>query len=273
MSETETEQEEEIREEEEVAEAARLAAWQIFEVIRRDGEEELERPTSSLVWSGIAAGILISFSVLGEAFFLARLPDAEWSTLIASLGYSAGFLIVILGRMQLFTENTITTILPLSHRPKTLLMPVARLWGIVFAANMVGTTIAAAFIAYSGAIVPPYFEAVIDISQKVADLSAGEALIRGIPAGILIAGIVWMLPSSTGAGSFLVILAFTYLIALGEFTHVIAGSVEVIALVFTGDISLGHAVFQSIVPTFVGNVIGGTPVFALLARCQVMDEL
>lgn len=270
---TETESEQEEREEEEVEEASRLAAWQIFEVIRRDGEEELERPTSSLIWSGIAAGILISFSVLGEAFLLARLPDAEWSTLIASFGYSAGFLIVILGRMQLFTENTITPIMPLSENPKKFCVPVLRLWSIVFLANMVGTTIAAAFIAYTNVLIPEYFDAVLDISKHVAELSAGQSLLRGIPAGILIAAIVWMLPSSGGASSFFVILFFTYLIALGEFTHVIAGSVEMIVLVFNGNIGLGAAVFGSIVPTLIGNVIGGTAVFALLARYQVHEEV
>lgn len=267
------ESEQKEREEAEVVEALRLAAWQIFEVIRRDGEEELVRPTSSLIWSGIAAGILISFSVLGEAFLVARLPDTDWATLIASLGYSAGFLIVIMGRMQLFTENTITTVLPLSRKPKALFLPVVRLWGIVFGANMIGTTIAAAFIVFSGAFIPLYFDAIIEISTKVAELSAWEALIRGIPAGILIAAIVWMLPSASGAGSFLIILFFTYLIALGEFTHVIAGSVEVIALVFNSNIGLGAAVFGSIVPTLIGNVIGGTVVFALLARYQVLEEV
>ncbi len=273
MGEIEKEHEQEEREAEEVAEAHRLAAWQIFEVVRRDGEDELDRPTFSLVWSGIAAGVLISFSVLGEAFFLARLPDTEWSTLIASFGYSAGFLIVILGRMQLFTENTITTILPLSDNPRECWLPVTRLWLIVFGANMAGAAIAAAFIALSGVLIAPYFNAVLDISIHVAELSFLETLIRGIPAGILIAAIAWMLPSCSGSASFFVILAFTYLIALGEFTHVVAGSVEVFVLFFNGNLSLFGAVAEFILPAFIGNVIGGTAIFALLARCQVMDEL
>lgn len=270
---TSHEVDQDVQEETELAEAARLSAWQIYEVIRRDGVEELERPRTSLIWSGIAAGILISFSVLGEAFFKARLPDAGWSTLIASFGYSAGFLLVILGRMQLFTENTITTILPLSQNPKKYATPVIRLWSIVFAANMVGAAIAAAFITFSNVLIPDYFDAVRAISLHVAELSFGATLLRGIPGGILIAALVWMLPSSTGAGSFLIILTVTYLIALGEFTHVIAGSVEVFVIAFNGDISAGGAILGFVVPAFIGNVIGGTAVFALLARCQVFSEV
>ncbi len=45
------------------------------------------------------------------------LPDAKWRPLVDSLGYSLGFLFVILGRQQLFTENTLTAILPLARRP------------------------------------------------------------------------------------------------------------------------------------------------------------
>ncbi len=65
-----------MREELAVRKATRLSSKLIYEVIRRDGEEELERPTRSLIWSGIAAGILISFSVLGEAIFRTFLPNA-----------------------------------------------------------------------------------------------------------------------------------------------------------------------------------------------------
>lgn len=269
----ETLDKDEIVDETEVVEAARLSAWQVFEVIRRDGVEEIERPNSSLFWSGMTAGLLISFSVLGEAFFLARLPETEWSTLIASFGYSAGFLLVILGRMQLFTENTITTVIPLSENPSKYWRPVIRLWSIVFGANMVGAVIAAAFITFSGVLIPEYFDAVIAISLHVSDLSAGETIIRGIPAGILIAAIVWMLPSLSGGGSFLAILLFTYLIALGEFTHVVAGAVEVAILVFNGNIGPGNAILGFIAPALLGNIIGGTAVFTLLAHRQVLKEI
>ena len=96
--------------------ASRLSARLIYEVIRRDGEEELERPTVSLIYSGIAAGILISLSVITQAVLKHHLPEADWAILIEALGYSVGFMVVIFGRMQLFTENTITTVLPVVTR-------------------------------------------------------------------------------------------------------------------------------------------------------------
>lgn len=102
-------------------ESARAAASKsskvVYEVIRLEGLEALSRPALSLIFSGIAAGILISFSMLGEATLRSYLPEAPSSYLIGNAGYSLGFLLVILCRMQLFTENTITTVLPFMVSP------------------------------------------------------------------------------------------------------------------------------------------------------------
>ena len=140
-------------ERESVEAAAKLSSKLIYEVIRRDGEEELARTKRSLFWSGTAAGILISFSVLGEAILRTYLPDAPWSFLVENLGYSLGFLLVIICRMQLFTENTITTVLPLMVQPTAHnLGCVARLWSIVLGANVLGAFVIATFYAYTPAI-------------------------------------------------------------------------------------------------------------------------
>jgi formate-nitrite transporter family protein len=84
----------------------------VHEAIRHDGEEELSRPTSALAWSGLAAGMSMGFSFVSQALFRAYLPDQPWRPLLVSLGYPLGFLIVIIGRQQLFTENTLTAIIP-----------------------------------------------------------------------------------------------------------------------------------------------------------------
>lgn len=256
-----------------VQHASRLSPRLIYEVIRRDGQEELDRPLNSLIWSGLAAGVLISFSVLGEAYLRTYLPDADWRPLVENFGYSFGFLLVILGRMQLFTENTITTVMPLSiQRFHEGFRRILALWSTVLAANIVGALAAAVFIAYSGAIGEGALRAIEDISLHVAGYSAWETFLRGIPAGILIAAIVWMLPSA-GGNAFWIILVFTYLIALGDFTHVIAGAVEVLYLLVTGLLSIEQTLLGFLVPVFFGNVIGGTAVFTLLAWGQVMREV
>lgn len=260
-------------EEQLMQEATKLAPRLIYEVIRRDGEEELERPTRSLIWSGVAAGIMISFSVLGEAIFRTYLPDTPSSYLIENLGYSLGFLLVILGRMQLFTENTITTVLPLMSDPRPIMFGrVCRLWGIVLAANVVGAFAIAALYVYTYAIPSELMPAMMSLSEHAVGMPAGESFVRAIPAGILVAAIVWMLPQVEHA-AFFVILVFTWLIAAGDFTHVVAGSVEMALLALTGKLGFFDAVFGFFLPVLFGNIVGGTAVFTLLAWGQVRHEM
>ncbi|MGB3406616.1 MAG: formate/nitrite transporter family protein [Jannaschia sp.] len=256
-----------------VAQAAKLAPKLIYEVIRRDGEEELSRPRRSLFWSGAAAGVLISFSVVGEAVFRTYLPDAEWAFLLENLGYSLGFILVILGRMQLFTENTITTVLPLMLDPRPRMFGrVARLWAIVLGANLVGAFAIATLYAYSSAIPDALTPALVSLSEHAVHMPAGQSFFRAIPAGILVAAIVWMMPQAEGS-EFWIILTFAWLIAAGDFTHIVAGSVEMAYLAVQGQLGLFEGMFGFFLPVLAGNVVGGTAVFTLMAWGQVRDEV
>lgn len=256
-----------------VEDAEKLASKHIFEIIRRDGQDELARPNGSLFWSGVAAGLLISLSVLGEAIFRTYLPDAPWRYLLENLGYSLGFLVVILGRMQLFTENTITTVLPVMHHPVWAIFSRAcALWAIVLGANVIGAFVAALAFAYGSFIPTELVPAITELSQHATGFAPLEAFQRAIPAGLIIAAIVWMLPDSEGS-EFFVILVFTWLIAAGDFTHVVAGSVEMAFLMVQGDLGLTPALFGFFLPVLAGNILGGTVIFAVLAFGQVRREL
>lgn len=263
----------EDQEDEAVEQAVGLSPRLVFETIRRNGEEELARPMKALLFSGIMAGLLISFSVLGESILRAYLPDAPWRFIVENAGYSLGFLLVILGRMQLFTENTITTVVPVTLRPsRDAFVRTIRLWGTVLGANVVGAFLIATFFAYGGILSEEVFAAMTDLSHHATGMPPLEGLTRGIPAGILIAALVWMLPSSQGS-EVAVIIIFTWLIALGDFTHIVAGSVEMAFLVILGDLGFAQAVFGFFLPVLVGNVLGGTVVFTMLTWAQVQPEV
>src|SRR5688500_14314153 len=119
-----------------------LDARTTHEVIRLEGERELERSNGALAWSALAAGLAMGFSLVAQGVLHHALPDAPWRPLVASLGYSVGFLIVILGSQQLFTENTLRVVVPLmAHRDGKTLRNVARLWVVVLLANLAGALI------------------------------------------------------------------------------------------------------------------------------------
>jgi len=257
---------------EEVEQRVRLRAPVVFEIILQEGQAELKRPVNSLWWSGLAAGLCISFSLLGEALLSHFLPQAEWQDFVSSLGYSFGFLIVVIGRQQLFTENTITAVLPIFDN-WTLdgAVRLARLWSVVFFANLVGACLFALMLSWGAFISADFLAAAISVSQHALDPSWDMILVRGIGAGFLVAAMVWMLPSAEGS-EVLVVILITYLIALADFSHVIAGSTETFLLVFEGLVPVFDGLFGFILPALIGNIIGGTALFALLSYAQVKEE-
>ncbi|TPW30243.1 formate/nitrite transporter family protein [Pararhizobium mangrovi] len=260
------------KDEEDVQKNRSLSPVSVYAVVHEEGREELDRPLLSLWWSGVAAGIGISASVLAEGTLHAVLGDGAAAVAVADLGYTIGFVLVILGRLQLFTENTITAILPLLSRPSArMVWCTARLWGIVLVANLVGTFCSAALSTWVGVVPPEHIAGMLAISRDFAALEPYQAFARGIPAGFFVAAIVWMLPSARAASIFVIIM-FTYLIAIGGFTHVIAGSTELFLLALSGDATIGHSA-ALIGATLVGNIAGGTGLFALLAYGQVVNEL
>jgi formate/nitrite transporter FocA (FNT family) len=260
-------------EERQVRERQAPAAVVLHEIIRRQGDDELERPAVSLLWSGFAAGIAIFASILGEALIESKLPDAPWRPLVAAFGYTLGFLIVVLGRLQLFTENTLSAVIPtVTQLSFGAVWRLLRLWGLVFAANMAGTLLVAAMVHFGLIGLPEQGGAMLELARTALDHPPGEVVRAGIPAGFLIAGVAWCLPIARGQ-SFWVVLVFTYFIALGGFAHVVAGSGEAWLMMLAGERSVAGAVGGYILPALAGNLIGGSVMFALLAHAQVRGEL
>lgn len=261
------------REVEEVEERSSPATPVIYEVVRRLGEEEMARPYFSLWWSGVAAGLSISFSLLSQAILQTHLPDAPWTPLVADLGYVVGFVMVVLSRQQLFTENTITVVLPVMAEPTLRnLRSLGQMWGVVLAANLAGTLFAAGICIFTPALTPELRDGMLALSGHILDHGWIEMVFKGIGAGFLIAAMVWLLPGAENA-QFQVVVLMTYLIAVGGFAHIIAGSVEAFLLILHGDAGVWPVFADFFVPVLIGNVIGGTALFALIAYAQVVKEI
>ncbi|WDH50329.1 formate/nitrite transporter family protein [Pseudomonas chlororaphis] len=244
----------------------------LHEIIRTQGDKELERSVAALWWSALAAGLTMGLSLMGMGLLDSRLPDGEGFKVIASFGYCAGFLAVILARQQLFTENTLTAVLPIMSKP-TLgnFARLCRLWGVVLVGNLCGTLLVAYVM-----LRLPIFDArtdlaFLDIGRKVMENDAGQMFAKGIVSGWMIATMVWMIPSMESAKMWIIIL-ITYLMALGDFTHIVVGSVEVSYLVFAGELPWRDFWWVFAGPTLAGNIIGGSFIFALISHAQVRSE-
>lgn len=265
-------QPEQSHDDEPISDVAPISAPALFEAIRRSGVEELQRPSSALILSAFIAGIALGFSVLGKALFHRYLPEAEWTPLVENLGYSFGFLIVILGQMQLFTENTITPVCPFLAEPsRKVFNRVMRLWGIVLVFNLLGAMVFGFVLWQLESIQPETYAAAVAISEHALEPSPLHILLLGIGAGWLIAALVWTMPNADSSKAFLIILV-TWLISLAGFSHVVAGTCEATLLVLAGHVGIGEAFWGFTLPALAGNVIGGTVIFTVLMWGQIREE-
>ncbi|AVQ92630.1 formate/nitrite transporter family protein [Citrobacter freundii] len=248
-------------------------AMAIHEHIRQDGEKEMERDAMALLWSAIAAGLSMGASLLAKGIFHVQLEGVPGGFLLENLGYTFGFIIVIMARQQLFTENTVTAVLPVMQNPTlgnfSLLM---RLWSVVLLGNIIGTGVAAWAFEHMPIFDEETRDAFVKIGMDVMKNTPVEMFSNAIISGWLIATMVWMFPAA-GAAKIVVIILMTWLIALGDTTHIVVGSVEILYLVFNGTLHWSDFFWPFALPTLAGNICGGTFIFALMSHAQIRNDM
>ncbi len=240
----------------------------------REAIEALDRPPRTLMISGLAAGLEIGFSLLLMATVWTlchgKLPEPVTGMLVASM-YSFGFILVILGRSELFTEQTSLAVMPvISNRASPL--SALRLWAIVYAANLVGGGAFAAMLAWVGpslGIFEP--EALETIARRMTDHAGGVILLSGILAGWLMGLLSWLVAAGRDTISQIVIVwMVTTAIGLCGLHHAVLGSTEVMAGVFASPslsaVDFAHFLFW----TTLGNAIGG-PFFVAVLKSGHAD--
>ncbi|NIY45961.1 formate/nitrite transporter family protein [Cedecea colo] len=248
-------------------------AMAIHEHIRQDGEKELERDAMALLWSAIAAGLSMGASLLAKGVFHVHLDGVPGSFLLENLGYTFGFVIVIMARQQLFTENTVTAVLPVMQKPTgSNFLLLIRLWGMVLLGNLIGTGIAAWAFEYMPIFDEQTRDAFVKIGMEVMKNTPGEMFANAIISGWIIATMVWMFPAA-GAAKIVVIIMMTWLVGLGDLTHIVVGSVEVLYLVFNGTLHWSDFFWPFALPTLAGNICGGTFIFALISHAQIRNDM
>ena len=256
-------------EEQKVQDRVAINAHVVYESIRREGEEELARPNAALAWSALAAGLSMGISFIAEALLKAHLPNQPWAPLLSSFGYSVGFLVIVLGRQQLFTENTLTVILPLmQRRNRQTLIRVLQLWAVVLSANLLGTCLFAACVGKITLFDPGVVRALNEIGAAHMGSPFGIVFVRAIFAGWLIALMVWLLPGADSARVSIIII-LTSLVGLGRFNHIVAGSTTVFYMVIIHSATWGEYFAGFFLPTLLGNIVGGVTLVAALGHAQV----
>src|SRR3954468_24246196 len=219
-------------------ETRRFTADEILQGTIENARNELSRSVTKLGFSGVAGGITMGLTALGVSAMHAFLGEGGWRDLVGYLAYPLGFIAVIIGRAQLFTENTLyPVVLVLDERKH--LVRMLRLWGTVFVANVIGATIFAVLVAKSSALNPDILSAMVTMGSNAASGDAAHFFWSGVIGGWLIALVAWTVTASHWTiGQLAVIYLLTFLVGIGHFAHCITSSCEILTAVTFGSVSL-----------------------------------
>ena len=233
-----------------------------------EGLIELHRPISGLFLSGLAAGLDIGFGPFLMAVVL-TLPQGGLAPplleLLVASAYSVGFLFVILGQSDLFTEQTTLATLPVLHGRATY-RQLGKVWVVVYTSNLLGVAMFAALAVVLGIQTEIVSPAVLgEIANGLVKYRWWVTLLGGVLAGWLMGLLSWLVSAARDTVSLiLVVWIVTGAIAYAHLPHSIAGTMEVLLGVFSGHVSPG-AFAAFLLWSTVGNIVGGT-VFVTILR-------
>jgi formate/nitrite transporter FocA (FNT family) len=248
---------------------SRPSAHEIYQQVEKNAKEELKRSTVSLAISGFTGGIFMGLSALGVGIIVARLGSTPSAFVISRMFYPLGFIVVILGRSQLFTENTLYPVALVLTEPKQI-WNTMRLWATVLPSNMLGALTFAVLAGLTRAMPADVVQAISGLGLVAAHQPAGTIFWSGVVAGWIIATAAWLVSGSHSiTGSVMIIWALTFVVGLGNFAHCIATSGEILTAVLTHQLPWA-AYPQWFGPAVAGNICGGIVMVTLLEYGQAI---
>lgn len=243
---------------------------EIFQRIVATADEEFVRSNRLLFFSGLAAGLSIGLSFVARSAITAAVPG-DTSGLVGGILYPVGFLFIVLGRYQLFTENTLTPVTLVLTRIASV-PQLLRVWGVVLGANVVGAALVALVLATSGVFDADTARAARMIAAHGLEVPTGALFWKGVFAGWLVASMVWLNHAARDTVTrFFIVFAIMFLVPAADLFHCIIGACEALYLVFQGEAGLPEAgrFFGAVVT---GNTVGGVLLVALLNYSQTRQK-
>lgn len=238
--------------------------------------QEHNRPGFRLFLSSISAGLEIGFSVFLMAVLYTLFHDVlSPSTLhvLLAAAYPVGFMFVVIGRSELFTEHTTLAVIPVLNRDATV-RSLMVLWGIIYAGNLLGGYV----FSFILNILPDSMEflepeAFVALAEKLYDHNWVTIAGSGILAGWLMGLLSWLITSARDTVSrIILVFMVTTVIGIGGLHHCIVGSVEVFtAFLSSNKVSLTDYAHVQVWATL-GNMIGGVVFVAIVKFSHVSSK-
>ena len=249
-------------------ETTRKSAQEIFDVVLDNARDELSRATLVLLFSGFGGGICMGLTGLGVALVLSYLGNGPVQEFISFTLYPTGFIVVIISRAQLFTENTLYPVVLVIDERKHVLNSL-RLWGAVFSSNVLGAIFFGWLVMKTGALPANFADALAGLGVHAAEGHFTLIFAKAVLGGWLIALVAWCVAGSHWTIAQMAITwLLTFIVGAGHFSHCIASSAEIIAAIMSGHLHFADY-FRWLVPCTLGNIVGGVAMVSVLNYGQV----
>lgn len=242
---------------------------EVFQRIIAVADEEATTGPRELFFSGLAAGFAITVTYLLYASLTAATGG---DPILSALLYPLGFVFIILGGYQLYTENTLPPVVLVLER----LASVPRLlaiWAVVVLGNFAGGGIGALVLARTGVLSPDGAAAAAALATKGVQTPFWDLFYKAAFAGLIVAGVVWLMYAVRDSLTRLLVVYLAFLaIPFGNLFHVVVSFTELMYLVFTGQGALVGGLVGFVLPVFLGNTAGGVLLVTVVNYFQTTDE-
>ncbi|QAU13825.1 formate transporter [Halorubrum sp. BOL3-1] len=254
----------------------RFSSDEVFQRIIAAADEEVTSGSRELFFSGLAAGLAITITFMLYASLTA---STDSHPILSVMLYPLGFIYIIIGGYQLYTENTLPPV-ALSLERLASLPTLLRHWTIVLAGNFTGGAFGAVVLSYGGVFTGDTVDAAVKISSSGFELGFWPLFFKAAMAGLIVAGVVWVGFASTDSFTRLAVVYLAFLaIPLGNLYHVVVSFTEVLYLIFaqnlgqtSGAVGLYDGLVGFVVPVLLGNTIGGVVLVTLVNYFQTSEE-
>lgn len=242
-------------------------SWhEIQQRLLASADEEITSQPREMFFSSMTAGIAITLTLIGYSVGTSHFPD---NIFLSTLLYPLGFIYIILGRFQLYTENTLPPVALIFARLASI--PILfKVWGVVLAGNLIGAIAGGYVLANTAVLSPDAKVAATNFVVHGLELGWWGVFFKAMFAGWLVAGVVWLnVAARDTVTRVLVVYLVFFMIGTSNLFHVVTAAAEVSFYIFhTAEADISTLFIHYWLPVLLGNTVGGVLIFTNMAYFQ-----
>ncbi|NIB99999.1 formate/nitrite transporter family protein [Halobacterium sp. R2-5] len=247
----------------------RFTSNEIFQRIIAAADEEITSGSRELFFSALAAGFAITITFM---LYVSLSASTGGDPVLSALLYPLGFIYIIIGGYQLYTENTLPPVLLTLERLASV-PALLRNWTVVLLGNFTGGALGALALAFGGVISPDAAEYAVYLGETGVATAWWSLFSKAAFAGLIVAGVVWVEYAARDTISRLVVVYIAFLaIPLGGLYHSVVSFTEMTFLVLQGDLLVTTGLWEFVLPVLLGNTAGGVVLVTVVNYFQTTEH-